>query len=339
MNRNRSLTPARPATWLVVLAFAGLYISWGTTYLAIREGVQDFPPALFGGFRILSAGILLFAFLVWRGGPVALPWRDFGWTLLISVLMFLGGNWLLSLAELTMESASAAIIGATTPLWMALVETCWPRGERLSWRGWFGLLAGLAGVFIMFVPKLKDPTAFLHDVGPLLMLASSFTWALGTVFARRKRPSCSLLAAAAHQMLLGGAALVLVGLLCGEGARLTSEVFTARAVGSYLYLLVVGSLIGFTAFTWLLGHVRSSLVGTYAYVNPCVAVMVGWLIAGEDLTLEMLGGVATILLGVALVRSAGARALPTESQPPAERPAILLACGECESQNQACGET
>src|SRR5262249_12869125 len=150
----------------------------------------------------------------------------------------------------------------------------------------------------------------LQFTGPLLMLASSCMWAFGTVLARRKRSRASLLAAAAHQMLLGGAALVVVGLLCGEASRLTPEVFTARAVGSYLYLLVVGSLIGFTSFTWLLGHVRSSLVGTYAYVNPCVAVLVGWLIAGEELTLEMLGGVATILLGVALVRSGGARLAP-----------------------------
>ena len=146
------------------------------------------------------------------------------------------------------------------------------------------------------------------------------------------------MAAATHQMLMGGTVLVLVGLLCGEGARLTTANFTPRAVGSFFYLLFVGSLIGFVAFTWLLGHVRSSLVGTYAYVNPCVAVVVGWLIAGEELTVEMIGGVITILLGVALVRSAGAHAPPPLEELPAERPAILLACGERESENQACRE-
>jgi drug/metabolite transporter (DMT)-like permease len=338
MNQANLSSPGRPQSWLVILAFASLYISWGTTYFAIRAGVQDFPPGLFSGFRILAAGMVLLVVLALRGESLVLPWRDFGWTFLISALMFVGGNWLLSVAEQTLESAPAAIIGATTPLWMAVVEACWPRGERLSGRGWIGLLVGLAGVILMWAPKFNDPAVLLLDAGPLLMLASSFTWALGTVLARRKRPSCSPMVSATHQMLMGGTVLILLGLLCGEGQRLTVGHFTARAVGAFCYLLIVGSLIGFTAFTWLLGNVRSSLVGTYAYVNPCVAVLVGWLIGNEDLTFEMIGGIVTILLGVALVRSAGAQAPPVDDEIP-QRPTILLACGERESQNQACRET
>jgi drug/metabolite transporter (DMT)-like permease len=320
---------------MVVLAFAALYISWGTTYLAIREGVQDFPPFLFGGFRLLAAGLVLVAYLLLRREPLGFRWQDLGWTLLAAVLMFVGGNGLLSLAEQTLESAAAAVLGATTPLFLALIEVMWPGRDRLAGRGWLGLLVGLCGVLVIFAPQLGDPASLLQDAGPLLMLGSAFTWALGTVVAQRRRPRASLLAAAAQQMVLGGVALCVVGLVVGEGRQLGPESFTPRAVSAFAYLLVVGSLIGFVAFTWLMGHVSASLVGTYAYVNPCVAVLVGGLIAGETITFGIVSGMLIILFGVALVRSGGAHRLP-DDEPENLEPCILLACRDRAEQNQTC---
>ena len=335
MDYSPLLHRARPPVAMVALAFAALYISWGTTYLAIREGVQDFPPFFFGGFRLLAAGLVLVAYLLLRSEPLGFRWRGMGWTLLAAVLMFVGGNGLLSLAELTLESAAAAVLGATTPLFLALIEVIWPGRDRLTSRGWLGLLIGLCGVLVIFAPQFSDPASLWQDAGPLLMLGSAFTWALGTVLAQRRRPKASLLAAAAQQMVLGGIALCVVGLVVGEGRQLGPESFTPRAVSAFVYLLIVGSLIGFVAFTWLMGHVSASLVGTYAYVNPGVAVLVGGLIAGETITLGIVSGMLIILLGVALVRSGGANRLADDKQENSQ-PRILLACRDRAEQNQKC---
>ncbi len=295
----------RPATWAVVFAFVLIYLSWGTTFLAIRDGVyhEHLPPALFGGSRVALAGLILLGYLWLRGEPLRFTLPAFQWVALTSLLLFVGGNGLITTAERTVESGVASVLASTTPLWLALMEMFWPRGERLSLRGWLGLLLGLAGMLVMLGPTIERPAVLLSDPGPLLVIGSAVSWALGSLVSRYHRPQGSHLAAAAYQMVVGGTCLTLIGLMIGEARELSTDQLTGRAVFSYLYLLIVGSLVGFVAFNWLLGHVSATLVGTYAYVNPVIAILVGWLVGGEAITGRVVAGVAVILSGVALVRA------------------------------------
>jgi drug/metabolite transporter (DMT)-like permease len=295
-------SPRRPAVWSLVLAFAFIYLSWGTTYLAIRKGVEHLPPALFGGVRIASAGVVLLAFLALRGVPLRLARHDLLWCAVLGVLFFVGGNGLVTVGEKYVASGVTSVLVATTPLWIAVAELLWPHGERLAARGWLGLLVGLGGVLVLLAPRLQDPAELLRDAGPLLVLGSAAAWALGSVLLRHRRLAASHLTAAAYQMVIGGGSLTLIGLLTGEAGRLSAEQFTPTAVYAFFHLLVVGSLVGFVTYNWLLGHVSAALVGTYAYVNPVVAILVGWLLGGEPVTGWTLGGMVVILAGVALVR-------------------------------------
>ena len=298
------LTPLlHPPSWALTLAFALVYLCWGTTYLAIRVGVEAFPPALFGGIRVGLAGLLLLIFLAWRGDQVQLPLRDLLEAALIGAIFFMGGNYLITVGEKSVASGIASLLVTTTPLWMALIEALWPGGERLAVRGWIGILAGLCGAAVL---KLENPADLVRDFGPLLCLGSAFLWAFGSVMMRRLRMRTGL-ATAAYQMFIGGWGLTLLGLARGEASELTPDQFTPVAIYAFFHLLVFGSLAGFVAYIWLLGHVTSTQAGTYAYVNPVVAVLIGWLLAGESVTVAIVTGMVIILTGVYLVRTGGRR--------------------------------
>jgi drug/metabolite transporter (DMT)-like permease len=299
--------PRPPARWSVVLAFFLVYSCWGTTYLAIRKGVEVFPPALFGGSRIALAGLILLVYLAVRRQPLRMAWDDFVWTAVVGCLFFVGGNGLITFGEKYIASGVASILVATTPLWMALLETLWPWGERLRIRGWLGLLVGLSGVLLLMAPRLQHGENLLQDAGPLLVLGSSLAWSVGSFILRYRRVPGSHLTGAAYQMLVGGTGLLVIGLLWGEGQELDANEFTVQGVYAFFHLLVFGSLIGFVAYNWLLGHVPATLAGTYAYVNPLVAIVVGWFLNHEEITIWIAGGMAVILAGVALVRSGGAK--------------------------------
>ena len=306
----------RPPSWKLALALALVYVAWGTTYLAIREGVRTLPPGLFAGTRVALAGLALLAFLGMTGGTVRLSGRDAVLTWLSGAVMFVGGNGLLTFAEKTVPSGVAAVLAATIPLWMALLEMILPHGERLTARGWLGLLIGFGGVVLLGSNGLTVPpgAAFL-DVGPLLVLGSAAAWSLGSFIYRHGRSRAPHLTAAAYQMLFGGGSMAVVGLAMGEGGRLTGDCLTWGAIGAFFYLLVVGSLVGFVAYNWLLGRASAALTGTYAYVNPVVALLVGWLLAGERLSPALAVGGAVILVGVALVRLGGVRLLTGPAGP------------------------
>jgi drug/metabolite transporter (DMT)-like permease len=306
--------PSKPPLWQVLLALAWVYLSWGTTYLAIREGVKTLPPGLFGGLRIAAAGAVLLGWLALRGQPVRLPRGEWGATWLIGGLLFVGGNGLVTLAMKTVPSGVGSVLVATTPLWMALLEAAAPRGERLALRGWVGLLLGLGGVALLWAGRAHDPAA-LVGLGPLLLLGSALAWSVGSFIHRHRRKPTPLLLSAAWQMLLGGGTLSLIGLAAGEAGGLTAAQLTPRAVAAFFYLLTVSSLVAFVAYLWLLRHVSAALAGTYAYVNPAVAVLLGWLLADEALTPALVGGLAVILAGVALVRASAARPLPAPAAP------------------------
>jgi drug/metabolite transporter (DMT)-like permease len=303
-----------------------MYLSWGTTFFAIREGVHTYalPPALFGGVRVSLAGWILLGFLHLRREPLLLPTRELLWIILAGLFLFVGGNGLLNVAMDKMPSGVGAVLGATTPLWMALLELLWPWGERLTWRGWLGLVIGMSGVIFLMAPKINLAESFWPDYGHLLLMGSSVTWAVGSLIVRYRERSGSHLAAASYQMIAGGSVLALIGLAMGESKQLTPDKLVPGAAIDFVYLLVVGSLMGFVSFNWLLGHVPAALVGTYAYVNPLVAVLVGWLLGGEMLDRGILGAMVVILAGVALVRGAGVRR-PMMTEPKREPAGAQLA--------------
>ncbi len=304
------------ASWKMALALGLVYLSWGTTYFAIHEGVKTLPPALFAGSRVCLAGLLVLTFLWLRGGVVLLSRRDALLTFVSGSLLFVAGNGLLTFAEKTVPSGAAAVLAATSPLWMAVLEAAWPHGERLAWRGWLGLLIGLGGVAVLLSEKWLNPAApSLAGVGPFLVLGSAAGWALGSFLQRHGRSRAPHLTAAAYQMFFGGGSLALMGLAMGEGRDLTPGCLTPGAIMSFFYLLAVGSIIGFIAFNWLLGHASAALTGTYAYVNPVVALLIGWFLAGETPTAAIVAGVAVILMGVAFVRLGGVRRQAALFQP------------------------
>jgi drug/metabolite transporter (DMT)-like permease len=292
-----------PPSWAVTLALALVYTSWGTTYLAIGEGVRYLPPGLFSGVRLAAAGLLLVGFLALTRQPLALQRREFLSVVIGGAFMFVGGNGLITLGQRSVPSSMASVLVAATPLWLALLETCWPWGERLTGLGWLGLLTGLAGVLVLLAPQLQETETPQQFDAVGLVIASSMCWAIGSFILRRQRITHAHLAAAAYQMLLGGLILAAIGLAAGEAATLTCDMFTPQAIVSFFWLLVVGSLVGFVAYNWLLAHVSSTLAGTYAYVNPAVAVLVGALIGGETITGWLIAGLVVILGGVALVRA------------------------------------
>jgi drug/metabolite transporter (DMT)-like permease len=334
----------------LALALALVYTSWGTTYLAIQEGVRTLPPGLFGGTRVALAGLILLAAIGVRGGSVRLSRRDTLWTWLVGALMFVGGNGLVTAAEKTVPSGVAAVLVATMPLWMALLETAWPRGDRLTWWGWLGLVVGLGGVAVLWSERLVGETsAVVGDWGPLMVLCSAVCWALGS-FLHRHGPArgSSPVTVAAYQMFFGGLSLTAVGLAIGETNALTADCLTPGAVFSFFYLLAIGSLVGFTAFTWLLSRTSAALAGTYAYVNPVIALFAGWLVAAERLSWSVLAGMAVILAGVALVRLGAARRRTSpkgdaieiphaehRSSSPIEIRGVDKVCGRCYLHHQA----
>jgi drug/metabolite transporter (DMT)-like permease len=190
----------------------------------------------------------------------------------------------------------------------------WPWGERLRTRGWLGLFVGLAGVLLLLAPRLQPPANLVEDAGPLLVLGSSLSWSIGSFILRYRRLRGTHLSIAAYQMLVGGVSLLLIGLFLGENRDLDPERFTPVGIYAFFHLLVFGSLIGFVAYNWLLGHVSAALAGTYAYVNPLVAILIGRLLDREPITGWILGGMVVILAGVALVRGGGVRLTTGERQ-------------------------
>ena len=307
------LTP--PPRWAVALAFGIVYISWGTTYLATSIAMKEehLPPALFGGVRISCAGILLLLSQLSRGQSLKLTGGEYLRLLVISWFLFLGANFLIGWGQQKIDSGVAAILIATTPLWMGLFGMFWPRGDRLSWRGWLGLFVGFAGIVLTMAPRLQSGLDLFDDYHAFLILASAASWAMGSLLSRHMRLTVPHLISAGWQMLFGGLSQVALGTFLNEWQQLPEQI-SPRAVGAFLYVLVFGSLLGFVAFNWLLGHVPVAKVGTYAYVNPVIAVFIGWCV-GEPIHAWLFAGIAVILAGVYLVRGDHAPSKEIELEP------------------------
>src|SRR5215472_3027759 len=264
-----------------LVAYLLVCVFWGSTYLAIRIGVGVFPPFLFAGVRFFIAGVLLLTGALLFGDKLPATLRD--WVVLSVVGLFLltGGNAMVVWAEQYTPSGVASIFVVTVALWMAFFDAVIPGGTgAISFRVIAGLLVGFAGTILLVG---ASPAALLHaDLrGPLALTGASASWAFGSVFYKRKHPTASPYVAASIQMLAGGAVVSAIGLLLGEGPRVH---VTTTGVEALLYLVVFGSLVGYSAYANALKHAPATIVGTYAYVNPIIAVLLGWLLLDEPVT-------------------------------------------------------
>jgi drug/metabolite transporter (DMT)-like permease len=300
-----SVGPVSASPSAIVLALASVYLVWGSTYLAIRFALEGgWPPLLMGGVRFLACGIGLYAFLRWRGvaAPTRRQWRNAAF---VGVLLLGMGNGLVCVAEQTVSSGLAAVAVASMPLWMALFAML--RGERPVRMEWLGLGVGFVGVAWLNAGSSLSAT----PAGLVALLVAAIAWAFGSVWSRGRDLPAPFMSAAA-QMLCGGAAMLIVGLALGERF---ADWPTPRGLLSVGYLATFGSLIGFSAYIWLLQHVRPALAGSYAYVNPVIAVLLGASLAGERFGAHELGAMAVVLAGVIAITLARARKAPAPVPP------------------------
>jgi len=291
---------------MVVLAFGLVYLFWGSTYLGIDIAVQTIPPALMCAVRFLIAGVVMLAVCVVTGRKIWYSPKQLALTALVGVLLLMGGNLTLSYAELTVSSGLAALILAVTPLWFMVLDS-WLLGDHhISSRGKAGLACGMIGLAVLFWPELRSSGSIGHKEfwAAFSLIAGSFSWALGSVLSKRWQSGMDVFSATGWQVTAAGAANGLVALALGDFSRV---VWTARGIGAIAYLVVCGSWIGYTAYVWLLEHVPTSKVSTYAYVNPVVAVFLGWLVMHEKVDRFILAGSAIVVLSVVLVTSAKVR--------------------------------
>ena len=291
---------------LIVLAFAAVYILWGSTYLAIRFAIETLPPFLMTGTRFSMAGAILFTLALLRGDSVRFPFSQWPKAFAIGALLLLCGNGGVTWAEKYIPSGFAALLVATEPLWVVVLN--WALTHiRPNWKVLLGVFIGMTGVALLVGDGLKAGItgSSIHLLGALVVLFAAFAWAAGSVYASRNPIKASTSMASGMQMLSGGSLLLLLGLASGDLQRLNLANASWVSIGAFFYLLVFGSLVGFTAYSWLLRNVSPARAATYAYVNPVVAVFLGWLLASEPLTLRMLIAAAIIIGSVVLITTFG----------------------------------
>jgi drug/metabolite transporter (DMT)-like permease len=297
--------PTQPTSRLsVIFAFGLVYFFWGSTYLAIDIAVERIPPGLMCGTRFVVAGVFMLAFCALSGKRVLYHWRQLAEMAVVGLLLLTGGNLTLSYAEKHIASGLSALIIATTPLWFLMLDSLLLGDHHVSSRGKAGLALGLAGLVVLLWPQWTATTLLGREQlwASLSLQGCSFCWALGSVLAKKwKSPEVDPFSATAWQMIIAGVANLSFSVLREDLSQVT---WTARGVGAIAYLVVCGSWIGYTAYIWLLGHVPTSKVSTYAYVNPVVAVFLGWLILREPVNGYIAGGSAIVIASVILVTSA-----------------------------------
>jgi len=291
---------SRARVWI---AFSAIYVIWGSTYLAIRLAVETLPPFLMAGARYFIAGVLLWGWVRIRGEYRA-TWAEWREATIVGGLMLLGGNGLVSWAEQFVPSGLAALLVSTIPIWVVLLDWLWLRSARPRPRILLGLALGIVGVGLLVRPGAATATAAPGGVSILgavvLLLAAGF-WAAGGLYARRaKLPSSSLLSVA-MQMIAGGILILLTGTATGEWAKLHLGAVSPRSLLALAYLVSFGSLVGLTAYLWLIKNTTPARASTYAFVNPIVAIVLGWAVAGEALSPRILLAAAVALSGVVLI--------------------------------------
>ncbi|MGA9768853.1 MAG: EamA family transporter [Blastocatellia bacterium] len=295
-------TQEKPSTVKLVLAFAAVYLIWGSTYLGIRYAIETIPLFLFAGTRFLIAGTVLYLWARARGAqsPDWVNWRA---AIIIGALLLLGGNGLVVMAEQSVPSGLTALLIATEPLMIVLLNWARPGGERPGARVSLGLALGLVGMFLLIGPANLAGQGEVDLFGAGLMMLATTSWAVGSFYAVKAKTAPSPVLAAGMQMLAGGALLLVVGLARGETAGFQITQVSLRSAVAYFYLIIFGAIIAFTCYSWLLKVTPPSLASTYAYVNPVVAVILGWAVAGEPLTMRTMIATAVIVGAVIIITS------------------------------------
>ena len=291
---------APPSRTALVLAFAAIYVIWGSTYLGIRVAVESMPPFLMAAARFLIAGALLFSWLKLRGAPwpTAYQWRV---NAVIGTFLLLGGNGAVVWAEQYVPSGLTALLIGVGPLFIVLTEWAWPGGTRPGANTLAALLLGFAGVTWLAAPWENTAHGGLHLGGVAAILLGCVCWGIGSIYSRHAKHGADPLLASSLQMLGGAAALLLVAVPHGDFAALDLPAIPLRAWGAFVYLIAMGSLVGFSTFVWLMKHSTPARVSTYAYVNPVVAVFLGWLLLHEPIGPRTLVASAIIIAAVVII--------------------------------------
>lgn len=305
VSRNIMHSAQRPSRWMVILAFGLVYLFWGSTYLGIDIAVQTIPPALMCGLRFSVAGVVMLALCAATGRKIFYSPRQLALAAAVGLLLLMGGNLTLSYAELTVSSGLSALIIAITPLWFLVLDSLLLGDHHISGRGKAGLLLGIAGLFTLVWPQLQAGSLGRRElIASLSLIGGSFSWALGSVLSKRWQSGMDVFSATGWQVTAAGVGNFAFALFAGDLFRAT---WAPRSLAAVAYLVVCGSWIGYTAYIWLLEHVPTSKVSTYAYVNPVVAVFLGWLILHERVDRYIIAGSAIVVLSVILVTSAKVR--------------------------------
>ena len=299
-------TATQPRAWKVLLAFAIIYFVWGSTFLAIRVGVREVPPFLLAAMRFVVAGTVLYVWMRARGTPSPTA-REWGAASLLAVLIFVFDYGLLFWAERRVPSGIAAVMMATIPGFMALAEIVFLRTQRLTMRLGFALLVGMGGVAVLVGRSVSLGEAPVDTAGAIALIVASVSWSVAASLSRKlPLPSAKAMSSGA-QMLAGGVLLTLAAALLGEFRGFHVQTVSRGAWLALAYLIVAGSIVGFTAYVWLLHHESPTKVGTYAYVNPVVAVLVGYFLGGEGLGPRTIVGTLLVLVSVVVITTTPAK--------------------------------
>jgi drug/metabolite transporter (DMT)-like permease len=289
-----------PTQSKLIMAFAAVYIVWGSTYLAIRFGVETIPPFMMAGTRFMIAGVLLYGWARYRGAqpPTRIEWRS---AAIIGTLLLFVGNGGVTWAEQRVPSSITALLVATVPMWIVLLDWLWHGAIRPRSGVIIGLLVGFVGVLMLIGPDQLLGRDRIDLAGVGVLMVACLSWAVGSLYSRKAVLPASPVLTTSMEMLTGGGVLTLVSAFAGEFRRFDPATVSIRSWLSVGYLIVFGSIIAFTAYVWLLRVAHASRVATYAYVNPVIAIFLGWSLAGEEFTLQMLFAAAVIIAAVALI--------------------------------------
>jgi drug/metabolite transporter (DMT)-like permease len=299
------------------MAFAAVYVVWGSTYLAIRIGIESFPPLILAGLRHITVGLFLYPLMRWKTGirPTAANWRT---AIVAGALLLFVGNGGVSWAEQTVPSGVTALLVATVSLWLVIVDWLRPGGVRPVPRVAMGLLMGFAGLALLVGPAHLGGSERVNPLGAAVLVIASLAWACGSLYSKHGGMPSSPMLGVAMQSFAGGVILLIAGLLAGEFRGMHLGAISLRSWLALVYLIVFGSGIGFSAYIYILHKSTAARVATYAFVNPVVALFLGWLIAGETITVRTILAAAVILTAVILVITAPHRvAAPVTAPLPA----------------------
>lgn len=288
----------------MALALGAVYLIWGSTYLAIRFAIETLPPFLMAGVRFLTAGAILYTWSrLGRGAPrpERRHWRS---TAVIGALLLLGGNGAVVWAEEVVASGVVALLVATVPVWMVLLDWAQGTGGRPTGKLVLGMALGFVGMALLVGPEAFSAKATIDPVRAGVVVLGSISWAAGSIYSRRAPLPGKPLLTTAMQMLWGGALLLGAGLALGEAGEFRPDAISLKSLLALLYLIVFGAIVAYTAYVWLLRASTPARVSTYAYVNPVVAVLLGWALAGEPITSRILIAAAVIVGGVAVITTA-----------------------------------